>query len=144
MNAIWCGFRSRQKLPAGQCRMVLDLLQQLTRGCATFRFPDLPPELKAITYDIALENSEYSELYGHGLFEEQRPLPPMPNRVVALRMTNFRLCRTGTPPPLRVNHEMRSDAGKVYFKSRKFELFIDARYSDCALEEVEVWLQTIV
>lgn len=59
-------------------------------------------------------------------------------------MTKFRSCGTGTPPLLCVNHEMRSDASKVYFKSRRFELFIDAQYSNCALEEVKVWLQTIV
>jgi hypothetical protein len=141
---VWRDFLRRQKLPAGR-RTVLDLLQQLKKGCSTFRFLDLPLELREMIYDIALEKSEDSEPCEKGLRKFHGPLPPMANRVVALRATKHYPCRTEYPLLLRINRQLRSEAGKIYFQRKQFEIFIDNDHSSrCPLEEVKTWLETMV
>jgi hypothetical protein len=141
---VWRDFLRHQKLPAGQ-RTVFDLLRQLKKGCSTFRFVDLPLELREMIYDMALEKSEDSELCEKGLRKFHGPLPPMANRVVALRTTKHYPCRTKNPLLLRINRQVRSEAGKIYFQRKQFEIFIDNEYSPCGpLEEVKTWLETMV
>lgn len=143
LNVVRSDFLCRQKLTPGQCRTVLDLLQRLKKGCAAFRLLNLPPEPREIIYGIAMEpdNADAHE-YGFTTFGKQ--LPPMTNRAIAFRTTEIDPLRTASPSILYVNRQVRPEAGKLYFGSKVFEMFIDSDVSLCSLDEVEVWLTTIV
>jgi hypothetical protein len=52
--------------------------------------------------------------------------------------------RTGNPTLLHVSRQVRSEAGKVYYRSKQFRIFSDAQMSANPEREVNTWLQTVV
>jgi hypothetical protein len=68
----------------------------------------------------------------------------MANRVMALRITEYQPCRTENPLLLRVNRQVRPEAGRVYFGRKQFEICIDNDCSHCPLAEVKLWMKTMV
>jgi hypothetical protein len=140
--AIWSAIV--RCMSAEQRRKAHDLVQQVKNRLQPFRFLDLPLELREIIYGMALDTSEHSEFYEYGFQDYFGLLPPMTNRVQALRITEYQPCRTRNPSLLHVNRQVRSEAGKIYFRGNQFELWIDNKYSVWTLLEVKLWLETIV
>jgi hypothetical protein len=131
-------------MSAEQRRTAHDLLQQVKHRHDAFRFLDLPPELSEMIYDMVLDSSEHSKLYEYGFCEWHGLLPPMANRVQALRITNYMPCRTRDPSLLHVSRQVRSESGKIYFGRNQFEIWIDNKYSCWPLQEVVLWFDTMV
>lgn len=52
--------------------------------------------------------------------------------------------RTGDPTLLYVSRQVRSEAGKVYYRSKQFHLFTEVYMSANPEREVNTWLQTMV
>jgi hypothetical protein len=140
LNVVWPDFLRRQKLPVGQLRTVSDLLRQLKKGCATFRFLDLPPELREMIYGMSLEELDCCE---RKTFRWTLPFDK-PNRVMAVNYVDDSPTRTNSPFLLQVSHHVRSEAGKLYFGRKHFELFLDTWYVNCTENEVKMWLDNVV
>lgn len=142
LSMVWRDMLLRQELEG--CRTVLDLLRQLEKGCSAFRFLGLPLELREIIYDLVLDIPKHSASYRDGFRYYFRSLAPKVNRVMALRITEPKPCRTRNPLLLGVNRQMRSETGKVYFGRNQFDIWIDNEYCACSLEAVKVLLKTMV
>ena len=95
-------------------------------------------------YGVAMEKHDDPDAYEQGFTTFYKQLPRMTNRVIAFRTTKIAPFRTASPLLLRVNRQVRSEAGKLYFESKRSEIFIDNAVSVCSLDEVKVWLKTIV
>lgn len=95
-------------MSAEQRRTAHDLLQQVKHRQDTFWFLDLPPELREIIYAMVLDSSEHSKLYEYGFCDWYWLLPPMADRVQALRITEYMPCRTRNPSLLHVSRQVRS------------------------------------
>ena len=115
-------------------------LPQLERGCATFRLLDLPPELREMVFDMALEELDCCE---QKTFRLTLPFDK-PNRVMALNYVDDNPCRMHSPLLLRVSRQVRSEAGKLYFGRKHFELFLDTWHVNCVETEVKMWLDAVV
>lgn len=65
-------------------------------------------------------------------------------RVLALDKVEYNPSRTKSPSLLSVNHEVRAEAGKVYYEHYNFEVFIDTGRSSRPLEEINLWSRAVV
>jgi hypothetical protein len=128
--------------------MVADLLHMLRIHCTTFRILDLPLELREMIYGMAFEKShDPSDCdcwcpYGPHTFNPSELTVAKPYDCT-LEWT-LAASRTGNPTLLYVSRQVRSEAGKVYYRSKQFHLFIEVYMSANPEREVNTWLQTMV
>ncbi|KAM0697848.1 hypothetical protein Q7P36_002702 [Cladosporium allicinum] len=146
LNEVWCDFLRRQELPSGKALTVPDLLHMLRIHCTEFRLLGLPLELRELVYDMAFEKTHDPEdcdcehPWGTHDFN--------PSQVtVAESYDSFwegRRKRIGNPKLLHVSRQVRSEAGKVYYRSKQFHLYVDLHMSANPEKQVNTWLQTVV
>ena len=141
LNEVWCDFLRRQDLPSKKCLRVPDLLHILRIHCTEFRLLDLPLEMRETIYGMVFE--EVHNPKDCGCEKCRRIFNCSSVTVVDSYATSYDapLRRIGNPTLLHVSRQVRSEAGKVYYRSKQFHLF-----SDCINPEREVntWLQTMV
>ena len=117
-------------------------MRQLINRCSAFRLLDLPLELREAIYDMALGESKENICcmqgrHGMSIYDV--------DRVLAITDSKDVSDRTGNPPLLHVSRQVRSEAGKMFFGRRSFQVCIDTVYSgEAAQEDVNMWLKTIV
>jgi hypothetical protein len=126
---------------------VPDLLHMLRLHCTDFRLLDLPLELREMIYGMTFEKTHDPKdcdcecPFGvHNFNPSQVTVAESYDLIWDTRMPR----RTGNPTLLHVSRQVRSEAGKVYHRSKQFRIFSDAQMSANPEREVNTWLQTVV
>ena len=114
--------------------------------CTEFRLLDLPLELRELVYDMAFEKTHDPEdcdcehPWGTHDFN--------PSQVTVAQSYDCfwegRWKLFGNPKLLHVSRQVRSEAGKVYCRSKQFHFYVNLETSANPEKEVNTWLQTII
>jgi hypothetical protein len=150
LDVVWCEFLRRQELPSGEPLTVPDLLHIIRIHCTAFRILDLPLELRETIYGMAFENIE--ELHDSDCAYTNGPHTVNPSQItVAVSCDSFSCLdprwgprRFGNPTLLHVSRQVRSEAGKLYYRAKQFHMLTDVLAIENPEREVNTWLQTMV
>ena len=122
--------------------------------CTAFRILDLPLELREMIYGMAFEDTK-EQLYDCGCtymsgctYTSGRHSVD-PNQVTVAKSYDVRegdewVRCIGNPTLLHANRQVRSEAGKAYYRSKQFHLFTDVHMGANPDRDVNTWLQTMV
>jgi hypothetical protein len=117
--------------------------------CTTFRILDLPLELREMIYGMAFEGIE-DHSNDCDCTYMRHPHSVNPSQVTVVKSYDLLIYedeevrRIGNPTLLHVSRQVRSEAGKVYYRSKQFHLFTDVHMCVNPERDVNTWLQTMV
>jgi hypothetical protein len=114
--------------------------------CTAFRILDLPLELREMIYGITFEKIEEPNDCDCAYTNNPHTVNPS-QMTVAQSYESFSYNSSearlvGNPTLLQVSRQMRSEAGKLYYRSKNFHLFTGSHGNPERV--VNTWLQTVV
>lgn len=111
--------------------------------CTVFRILNLPLELRDMIYGMAFERTPDTKHCNCQCGDGQHNFNP--SKVSVLRTDDHYVRRRiGNPALLQVNRQVRSEAGKVYYRSKQFHMQVEVHMLADPEKEVGKWLRTVV
>jgi hypothetical protein len=115
--------------------------------CTDFRLLDPPLELREMIYGMAFEKTHDPRdcdcEHPYGTYDFNPSQVMVVESYSSIRDTRLPR-RTGNPTLLHVSRQVRSEAGKVYYRSKQSRIFSDVHMGANPEREVNTWLQTVV
>jgi hypothetical protein len=124
---------------------VPDPLQMLRIHCTEFRLLDLPLELREMIYGMAFERiDDPPDCDCERCLRSFNPSQVTVAKSYESTWSVDEAIRIRHPTLLHVSRQVRSEAGKVYYRTKQFHMYVDVHMSTNPEREVNTWLQTMV